>query len=198
MNINISFTGMEPSDALRKYFEEKITKQEELLADIINMDVVFKESVHSKGIDKDFTLDINIVLPKATVHVDEQGSDMYAIIDKASDIVTRRLRRYYDRKGNWEGTTPWKVLEAQEALMDGIEEDGTIVESYVDYVPKISLRKKLNDMTPMSEGEAIEKMELLGDRQILFKNSITGKFSMIYLDARRGYVIVEPSEALDL
>ncbi|HRI05803.1 MAG TPA: ribosome-associated translation inhibitor RaiA [Candidatus Dojkabacteria bacterium] len=198
MNINISFTGMEPSDALRTYFEEKITKQEELLADIINMDVVFKESVHSKGIDKDFTLDINIVLPKATVHVDEQGSDMYAIIDKASDIVTRRLRRYYDRKGNWEGTTPWKVLEAQEALMDGVDEDDSTLESYADYVPKISLRKKLNDMTPMSEGEAIEKMELLGDRQILFKNSSTGKFSMIYADSRRGYVIVEPSEALDL
>lgn len=198
MNMNVSFTGMEPSDALRKYFEEKLTKQEELLKDIITMDAVFKESVHTKGIDKDFTLDVNIVLPKATVHVDEQGSDMYAIIDKASDIVTRRLRRYYDRKGNWEGTTPWKVLEAEGALMDGVEDEGAVVESYVDYIPKISLRKKLRDMTPMSEGEAIEKMELLGDSQILFKNSVTGKLSMIYVDARKGYVIVEPSEELDL
>lgn len=195
MNINISFTGMEPSDALKSYLEEKITKHEELFKDISSVDVVLKENVNAKGVDKDFTLMVNVILPRAVVRVQESGEDMYAIIDKGTDVLVRRLRRYYDRRSNWDGTTPWRVLEAQEALEVEVDE---VVESYSDYAPKISLRKKLSDLTPMPEGEAIEKMELMGDRQILFKNSATGKVSMIYTERDGNYVLVEPSDSLEL
>ncbi len=186
---------MEPSDALKSYLEEKITKHEELFKDISAVDVVLKENVNAKGVDKDFTLMVNVILPRAVVRVQESGEDMYAIIDKGTDILVRRLRRYYDRRSNWDGTTPWRVLEAQEALEIDIDE---VVESYSDYAPKISLRKKLSDLTPMPEGEAIEKMELMGDCQILFKNSATGKVSMIYTEREGSYVIVEPSDSLEL
>lgn len=195
MNMNISFTGMEHSAALKKYLEEKISKHEELFKDINTIDVVFKENVHAKGIDKDFILDINVLLPKALVRVEERGPDMYAIIDKGTDILFRRLRRYYDRKENWEGVTPWKVLEAQDTIEEAIEEE---ISSFADYAPRIARRVKLENMTPMSEGEAIEKMELMGDMQILFKNSETGKISMIYSAPNGEYVMVEPSENLSL
>ncbi|MBI2356924.1 ribosome-associated translation inhibitor RaiA [Candidatus Dojkabacteria bacterium] len=193
--MNISFTGMEHSAALKKYLEEKISKHEELFKDINTIDVVFKENVHAKGIDKDFILDINVLLPKALVRVEERGPDMYAIIDKGTDILFRRLRRYYDRKENWEGVTPWKVLEAQDTIEEAIEEE---ISSFADYAPRIARRVKLENMTPMSEGEAIEKMELMGDMQILFKNSETGKISMIYSAPNGEYVMVEPSENLSL
>lgn len=196
MNVNISFTGMEPSDALKKYVEEKLTKHSELLKDVTGADVVLKEKVASKGVDKDFSVSINIVLPKAVVRVEEFGSDMYSIVDSAGEILVRRLRSYYDRKDNWDGVTPWKVLETQRDL----EEDSAIdnPDNYTNYTPKISRRVTLEDLTPMQEGEAIEKMELLGDTQILFKNTATGKFSMIYKSYDGGFVLVEPSDTLEL
>ncbi|KKR06021.1 MAG: Sigma 54 modulation protein/ribosomal protein S30EA [candidate division WS6 bacterium GW2011_GWF2_39_15] len=197
MNINISFVGMEPSDPVKKYAIEKLTKHEELFRDLENIEIVLKENVSTRGVDKDFRMNVNIPLPKAMIRVEESGSDMYAIVDKVSDILVRRLRRYYDRKENWEGVTPWRVIEAEEAL-NGFGEEEETLDNYVNYAPKIMSRKKLEDMTPLSEGEAIEKMELAGEKQILFKNKETSKISMIYARERGGYCLVEPSDALEL
>ncbi len=117
---------------------------------------------------------------------------MYAIIDQASDTLARRLKRYQERKSYWEGVTPWKVIEA-DANMEEIKED--TLEQYSDYTPIIATRKKIEDMTPLEEGEAIEKMELLGYDQYLFKNKATGKFSMIYKRIKGGYGLVEPADS---
>ncbi|HVX92789.1 MAG TPA: ribosome-associated translation inhibitor RaiA [Candidatus Dojkabacteria bacterium] len=192
MNINISFTGLDSSDALKVYLNEKLEKHAILFTGVKNIDVVFKSNIHAKGVDKDFKLDINIYLPRAVVRVEESGSDMYAIIDKATDVVARRLKRYAEKKSNWEGKTPWRVLEADEALNALNEEEG-VVDSYEGYIPKITIKKKVEDMTPMSEGEAIEKMELLGEKQLLFKNKSTNKISMIYARDDGGYGLVEPA-----
>jgi putative sigma-54 modulation protein len=196
MIVNVSFTGMESSEALNSYVQEKMTKHEELFKDITSLDVVLKERVASKGVDMDFTMSVNVVLPKAVVRVDESGADMYAVIDKGSDILFRRLRRYYDRRENWDGVTPWKVIEAENTLDSDISIEE--VDNYTNYAPKISRRIKLDNLSPMSEGEAIEKMELLGDSQILFKNAVTGNFTMIYKSYDGAYVMVEPSGDLEL
>ena len=72
------------------------------------------------------------------------------------------------------------------------DEEPVIEDNYIDYVPKVVTRKKLEDMSPISEAEAIERMELAGDNQILFKNSKTSKFSMIYKNYKSQYCLVEP------
>jgi putative sigma-54 modulation protein len=47
-------------------------------------------------------------------------------------------------------------------------------------------------MEPIQEAEAIERMELSGYDQYLFKNKNTGKISMIYRRNYGGYGLVEP------
>lgn len=190
--IQISFVGMEPTEALKKYVLEKILKKEKLFEEATSIEVFLKQNKYSKGIDQDFRVDINVKLPKSPVRVEQRGPDMYANIDLATDTLFRRLKRYYDRKTYWEGKDSWKVLEA-EAELQGFEED-LEVEDYSDYVPKISVRKVINDMTPLEEGEAIERMELLGYDQLLFRSKVTGKISMIYRRREGDYGLVEPYE----
>ncbi len=192
-NINISYIGMSSSEALEKYLKEKLLKYEVELIPATNIDVFFKQNVHARGVDADFRIDINIQLPKAVVRVEESGADMYALIDKATDIVIKRVRRYSDKKKNWDGNIPWRVLEAQEAINIDVPEDN-ITDNYANYIPKISVRKKLEDMSPMQEGEAIEKMELMGFNQMLFKNIKTGKISMLYKRNNGDYGLVEPGD----
>ena len=98
----------------------------------------------------------------------------------------------------WEGKTPWKVLEADAALEALVVEKGEKMDiNSFDYVPKIAVRKKITDMSPIEEAEAIEKMELLGYDQLLFKNSNTGKISMVYRRQKGGYGLVEPEDGLE-
>lgn len=193
MNIKdtqISFVGMDSTQALKKYVLDKIGKHEHLLDEAMGIDVVLKEFTKRKGVKNDFRVDITVQLPKSVVRVEVVGENMYAIIDEASDTLARRLKRYGDRKAYWEGITPWKVLEADAMLITDEDHKDT----YSDYAPTIAVRKTLEDMSPLEEGEAIEKMELIGSDQLLFRSKSTGKISMIYRRAKGGYGLVEPAD----
>jgi len=194
--IQVSFVGMDPTEALKKYTLEKILKKENLLEEATKVEVVLKEQTYSKGIENDFRINMDVYLPKALIRVEESGPEMYANIDKATDVLFRRLKRYNDQKAHWEGKESWRVLEAevaQESISDEPESD---LEDYSDYVPKIAKRKIADDMSPLEEGEAIERMELLGYDQFLFRSKKTNKISMLYKRNRGGYGLVEPPDDL--
>lgn len=188
-DIKITFVGMDPTQAIKDYVLEKIGKHEHLWSEATDMEVFLRDFTSSKGVEHDFRIDINVYLPKSTVRVEVKGADMYANIDEASDTLARRLKRYTDKKAYWEGATPWKVIEAEQINSRPVE----IEDDYLDYVPSISVRKKIEDMGPMEEGEAIERMELLGYNQLLFRNKSTGKISMLYKREHGDYGLVEPA-----
>lgn len=188
-DIQITFVGIDPTEPLKKYVLEKIGKYEHLWKEATSMDVFLKEYVNSRGVKNDFRVDITVKLPNSGVRVEVNGENMYANIDEASDTLARRLKRYTERKTYWEGVTPWKVLEANAHLKSEVDVDDT----YENYVPTIAVRKKIEDMSPLEEGEAIEKMELLGYEQLLFRNKSTGKISMLYKRIQGGYGLVEPA-----
>ncbi|NLZ24459.1 ribosome-associated translation inhibitor RaiA [Candidatus Dojkabacteria bacterium] len=190
-DIQITFVGMEATEALRVYVKEKIDKYSRLWKEATSIDVYLKEFVKSKGVKDDFRIDITVSLPKSPVRVEVSGENMYANIDEASDTLARRLKRYNEKKAYWEGVTPWKVMEADAQLT---QEDEVVEDNYIGYVPTISLRKQIEDMSPLEEGEAIERMELLGYQQLLFKNKSTGKISMLYRREQGEYGLVEPSD----
>lgn len=190
--IQVSFIGMEPTESLKKYLLEKLFKKENLLEETTGIEVYLKQQKNSKGIKDDFRIDIDVHLPKADVRVEEIGSDMYANIDKATDIIFRRLKRYHDQKAHWEGNESWKVLEAE--LTQPEEDD---IDDYSDYVPKIAKRKTVEDMSPLEEGEAIERMELMGYDQYLFRSKRTNKISMLYKRKSGGYGLVEPADGIE-
>ena len=190
--IKISFVGMEPSDTLKEYITEKLEKKEKILKEATLIEVFFKENIHSRGVKEDFRVDITVTLPSSPIRIEQSGEDMYANVDLAMDILDRRLKRYRERRGYLEGIKPWKVLEAEAALQALTEEVEGELDDYSDYVPKIAVRKTVKDIGPMEEGEAIERMELLGYDQFLFLNKTTGKISMIYRRKMGGYGLVEP------
>lgn len=187
--IKISFIGMEPTEALKSYVKEKISKYENLLDDATSIEVFLKESKSNRGVNDDFRIDINVSLPETRIRVEQRGENMYANIDEASDVLNRRLTRYNEMKDHWSGKKPWKMTEA-EMSMDNDED----TETNVIYIPKITKRKTMDDMTPLEEAEAIERMEMAGYDQYLFKNKSTNKISMIYRRIDGGYGLVEPKD----
>jgi putative sigma-54 modulation protein len=195
-NVQVSFIGMEPTDALKKYVLEKILKKEELLEDVTKIEIFLKQEKYSRGVQDDFRIDINVYMPNTKARVEQIGDDMYRNIDKAADTLFRRLRRYHDQKIHWEGMEPWKVLEADSALEALSKEPEMEIDDYSDYVPKIATKKVIEDMSPMEEGEAIERMELLGYDQFLFRSKKTDKISMVYKRTQGGYGLVEPANGL--
>ncbi len=189
-DLQIKFISMDSTEAIKSYVIQKVGKVENFLEKAVKVEVVLKERVQRRGVDKDFRIDINVSLPNNLVIVQEAGEDLYVIIDKAVDVLARRLKRYYDKLSQWEGKEPWKIVHAKESMPE-VEE----YEDYVDYVPEIAVHKKIDDLQPKEYAEAIEEMELRGFNQYLFKNK-QGQFAMLYKREDGSYGLVEPSDEL--
>jgi putative sigma-54 modulation protein len=186
-NVRISGHGMEVTDAMKKYVEEKLNKYERVFDLATSIDVEFVENVAARGVDTDFKVEIMMALPRTVARVEKSGSDIYAIVDETTDVIYRKVKRYKEKLRQWEGSSPWKVEEGE---IGDVSEDF----DFITYIPKIVRRKKLEDCRPMSEAEAIERMEMLGYDTFLFKNMETGVYSLVYKRKRGGYGIVEPCE----
>ncbi len=185
--IRYTFLGMDSSDSLKEYAWEKISKREDLLKHATALEVAFKQSKAKKGVVNDFRVNISVDLPETPVRVEQRGEDMYANIDFAVDTLVRRLQRYTDRKARWSGEKAWEVQEGEPTLDDFDTDD------YSDYVPRIVRRKRIEDISPLEEGEAIERMDMLGYDFFLFRNRRTDKISVVYRRKDGSYGIVEPS-----
>ncbi len=187
-DIKFTYLGMDSSNALEEYAKEKIAKREDLLEKTLSIEIAFRQNKSSKGVKDNFRVDISVDLPETPIRVEERGEEMYANIDKAVDTLFRRLTRYDDMKEHWSGAKAWSVdSTGLEDIEDGDDE------KYTNYVPKIVRRKKVEDMSPMEEGEAIEKMEMLGYDSFLFRSKSTDKISLVYRRKDGTYGLVEPS-----
>lgn len=190
-DIQINFDGMDRSEALENYLREKLTKYEEFFKLATKANAVFKQEVSARGVNKDFALQITVSVPKVSIHVEEYGENAYALADKVSDVLVRKLKRYQDKLAHWKGEKPWE----EAAVYDSVDESYDV---NTNYTPVVAVRKKIQDERPMYEAEAIEFMELRGFSQLLFKNINTGKWSMLYKREDGSYGLVEPSDSLKI
>jgi putative sigma-54 modulation protein len=180
------FDGMDYSDAIVDYAQTKLNKVEKFLQTATSGSVVLKQEVASRGVDKDFRVDVNVNVPRVSIHVEEYGSDVYATLDKIADVLARKLKRYNDKIAHWEGRKNWSDIDMN--VSQEVEDDYV----NVDYAPVVSVRKRVENMRPMFEAEAIEYMELHSFRQLLFKNIQSGKWAMLYRRDDGTYGLVEP------
>lgn len=184
-NININFVNIDKTQSIKEYVLGKIKKYEHLYIESTDIEVFLKEEVKDM-----FRVDINIYLPKSKIKVGVRGKNMYANIDEATDTMARRLKRYSERKKYWEGSKKWEVLE-DDRYMDINEPD-----DYSDYIPKITERRKIEDLSPIEDAEAIEKMEMLGYNQLLFRRKENNKIAMVYKREEGGYGLAEPIDTV--
>ena len=186
-DLKVSGHGMEVTEALRAYIEEKLKKYERLFELATSVEVECTENVAARGVDKDFRVEISMKLPRTVARVEKEGSDLYALVDQATDVIFRKVKRYKDKLRQWEGKKQWVVEEE----IGREEEDDS---DFITYVPKIVKRKKIEECRPVSEAEAIERMEMMGYDCFLFKSKETGLISMVYRRKRGGYGLVEPCD----
>ena len=188
-DIQISFIGMEPTDPLKEYCMEKIGKYKHLWKDATTIEVFLKENLPARGVEHDFKVNINVNLPKNQIRIEQVGEDMYANIDKATDVLARKLKKTDEKKNFWEGKKPWNILGIGGKQEEDIEDD-----QHYTYIPKVESRKELDRLERYEELEAIERMEMSQYNQLMFRDRETGRLCMVYRRDKGGYGLVVVNE----
>lgn len=125
----------------------------------------------------------------------EHGSLKAAIV-VASDKMYRRIRRFKGKRrdkrlrANERYAMSQDEMELAEPLPD--EEDFGDVPPADVLEPQV-VRRKTVGVSPMSEDEAIEQMELLGHNFFLFFNDDANSINVVYKRSNGGYGVLQPS-----
>ena len=183
---------MEMTAPIKDYAANKVAKHADLLEKAVHIAIEITELTPHRGVAQDFTVEINVNLPGTLIRVAEKGDDVYAMLDKVSDQMARKLKRYEEKFSYWEGMKSFSELEMELEENDAPEDDD-FRDDYQVRFPKITKKIKA-DSIPISPEEAIERMELSDGSSWFFKNSETGLFSLVYKRLGDGYGLIEPEE----
>ena len=161
------------TDAMNDYIEEKLGKLDKYLknSDDVRVNVIVKVKNHEQRVE------ITIPLKTYILRSEETKDDFYAAVDKAVDKLERQIRKN-------------KTRMMSKQVKTNIDFDMSVIESEKEEDNKI-LKRKVVDVKPMNEEEAIIQMELLGHQFYMYKDSESEKISVVYKRTDGNYGILE-------
>ena len=170
MKFNIHGSRVEVTDSIKNYIEGKLKKLDKYFEnpDSITATVM----IRIRGNDQ--IIEVTVPSDKFTLRGEESHKDLYAAIDLVTDKIERQIRKNKTRiKKNYK-----EVIDFSSDI--NIEEEDK----------SSNVKRKLVDMKPMNEEEAILQMNLLGHDFFVFKDTDTDNVSVIYKRKDGDYGII--------
>ncbi len=176
MEIIIHGDKLKITSAMNDYLKEKLGKLDKYLENSSNIraNVIVKVKNHEQRVE------ITIPLKTFILRTEETKKDFYAAVDIAVDKLERQIRKNKTRLMSMSKQTK----TSYDFNIATIEEDEELEDKKV-------LKRKLVEVKPMNEEEAILQMELLSHQFYMFKDSETDKYSVVYKRNDGNYGIIE-------
>lgn len=180
MQVSVTFKHLEPTDAIRAYTEEKVSKIKKYIDNPIEANVVLSVQKYRH------IAEINLMANGIPIAGSESTEDMYSSIDKVMDKIEKQLRRHKDRiKRHQPRTTATMPLEETIYCSESFENEA-----------EPSVVKMENFFAkPMSVDEAVMQIDLLHQEFLVFTNASSNNVSVIYKRKDGNYGLIEPKAA---
>ena len=192
MSITVAGRKMPVTDALREYAEEKIGNSmkvmdiDPLVAEV----VLFVEK--NPANPRPAVCEVTLRTKGHIIRVEEHEEDMYAAIDVAAAKVVRQLRKYktkvVDRKLRAADET---IRMAEPAAAGELDVDGLMQELAAD---DEVVRVKTIEFEPLTEEEALVKIDLLGHDFFAYTDRDSGMVNVLYRRDDGGYGLLKQTE----
>jgi len=165
MKKNIRGDKLVVTEAIKAYIDEKIEKLQKYFGnDEIEAKVLIKVANNKQIIE------VTIPTNKYTLRAEERNADLYAAIDLVIDKLEGQIRKNKTKLNK--RNKKEDIIDFNFDFIDTIEID--------EEDEELIVKRKIIDLKPMDEEEAILQMELLNHDFFMFKNSEEDCISLIY------------------
>ena len=192
MSITVTGRKMPVTDALREYAEEKIGNSKKVMdiAPLVAEIVLYVEK--NPANPRPAVCEGTLRTKGHIIRVEEHEEDMYAAIDVAAAKVVRQLRKYktkvVDRKLRAADET---IRMAEPAAAGELDVDGLMQELAAD---DEVVRVKTIEFEPLTEEEALVKIDLLGHDFFAYTDRDSGMVNVLYRRDDGGYGLLKQTE----
>jgi ribosomal subunit interface protein len=194
MEIRVSGHQVNTGDALRAHVDERLQGiAQKYFARAIAAQVTFGRGPHDNGFSCDI---VAHVMQGLILKGSGNAMDAHPAFDEAAEKIERQLRRYMRRlKDHKGGGAPVEAEPAEAGYQAGytVFEAGDEEEEASDF-PLIVAETRV-DVPDASVSDAVMMLDLRNTNALLFKNSGTGSFNMVYRRGDGTIGWVEPQRA---
>jgi putative sigma-54 modulation protein len=188
MDITVTFRHMDPTESLRDYAEEKVSKIDKYLDTVSEAHIVL--TVEKFRHTADVTLSIDGTRIKGV----EETEDMYSAIDQVMDKIEKQVKKYLakiKKRRSPESIKEGGVLDAGPA--GGADEEDEEDEDALnpEEGPAIEVEKMV--ALPMDPEEAAMQLSMSRRGFFVFRNPRSKEISVIYKRADGNLGLIEPS-----
>jgi ribosomal subunit interface protein len=193
MDIRVSGHQVDTGEALRAHVDTRLTAiADKYFSRTISAQVTFGKGPHDHG----FTVEIVAYVPQGVVlKSSDRGADAHAAFDAAADKVEKQLRRYTKRLKDRQAPAPAQALEELAADADyRVFPEPNGAEADDSDNPLIIAETKV-DIPDATVSDAVMMLDLRNTNALMFRNSGTGSFNMVYRRGDGTIGWVEPQSA---
>lgn len=176
MQLSVTFRHMEPSDALKDYARDKISRVEKYLDSALEAHVVLSVEKFRH------TADVTILSDGLKINGQEQTEDMYSAIDMVVDKLERQLKRL---KQKIKGRKSKNRVKDKKVRMDAVSEEAG------DALQVIRAHQVF--AKPMDVDEAVLQLDISSEKFLVFTNAETEEINVLHYRDDGNYGLIEPT-----
>lgn len=178
MEIRVSGHQVDTGDALKTHVQDRLQG----IADKYFSRALSAHAIFGKGPHESFTCDIVAhVMQGLVLKASDSAQNAHAAFEGAADKIEKQLRRYMRRLKDRK-TAPVAPIDADAGTFDNAGYTvfgGGQEEEEVEDAPLIIAETRV-DVPDASVSDAVMMLDLRNTNALLFKNSGTGAFNMVY------------------
>jgi putative sigma-54 modulation protein len=184
MAVQISIHGRDLSitPKLREYVEKKVSKLDHYLPSIAEAREDLAEVASARSASDRHVAQLTVHGPGMVLRAEERQDDLFSAVDAVMEKMHRQIERYKGKhmRGRGDGV-------GAEAVAPVAEEEG------MEEPPNVVVRRKHFTLTPMSEVEALDQMQLLGhDNFFVFYNAESSRINVLYRRRDGRFGLIDP------
>jgi len=174
MLLNIRGDKIKITSPMKDYIEAKLVKLDKYFGDADEIEVTALVRVRNEN----QIIEVTVPTAKFTLRAEEAHKDLYAATDLVVDKLERQIRKNKTRAKK-------QIHRDHQPFIDDFE-----IEKEEKEESKV-VRKKMVEMKPMSEEEAILQLELLGHDFFVFEDMEDNNINVLYKRKDGNYGIME-------
>jgi putative sigma-54 modulation protein len=179
VRLQVKGKNVEVSDSLKTYAQEKLGKLEKHLNDAARLELELAVE-KNPSISENQIAEGTIWTKGPVLRARESSPDMRASIDMLVEKLERQARRYRDKRRRSSNRHTSGGPEGETIPVVPEEESPVIVKT------------KQFAVKPMTPGEAVLQLELIGHDFFVFQNADTAELNVVYRRRDGNYGLIEP------
>ncbi len=178
MQVSVTFRHLDPSDVLRNYATERLSKLDKFLEGYIEANVVLSVEKFRHSAE------VTILANGTKIVGQEETNDMYSAIDLVMDKLEKQVKRHREKIKD---RKPVSSVKSRPVGLNILSYD----QSQENTAPRI-IKSERHLAKPMYLDEAVMQLDVLDNEFLIFTNAESETINVLYKRSDGDYGLIEP------